>query len=186
MTPALAQYDGRSTLTGAPPFGAPSFPVAIWSPRPSNRGQRERQAIRTWQAGRDAVQSNATEQARRLQRFMLRLRFQKELDECGEPGWIDDAIPADPETIPLALDVAEQCPLDDLGDPYCSFDPDTGDALLEWRFARRRVLILTINSQRKLGYAALVGDNSYSGTKPFAGELPATVMRILQELSAQP
>jgi hypothetical protein len=114
---------------------------------------------------------------------MLKMRFVEEVERCEQAGWIDDAVPAKPETVPLALDVADQCPLDDLGDPYCSFDPDTGDALLEWRFARRRVLILTINPRKELGYAALADEDSYSGSEPFTGDLPTAVIQIIQAIA---
>lgn len=59
-----------------------------------------------------------------------------------------------------------------------------GDVAFDWFYAKRHSLTLLIGEQSRLVYAAIDGDEEYSGTASFVDEAPRSILRTLDRLSS--
>lgn len=80
-----------------------------------------------------------------------------------------------------ALDFLQVFPTS-LPAPELSAMPN-GDLALDWDFSPRRTLTLTISARPRLVYAAIEGDEEWSGTVSFLSEIPRSLLDTLTRLS---
>ena len=59
-----------------------------------------------------------------------------------------------------------------------------GDVVFDWFYAERHSLTLLIGEQSCLVYAVIDGDEEHSGTASLIGQVPQSILRILERLSA--
>jgi hypothetical protein len=67
--------------------------------------------------------------------------------------------------------------------PELSADPD-GCVTFEWRQSARRVLLVSVNGQFRVDYAALFGTAKTYGSEPFFNELPETLTTLVRRVFA--
>jgi len=95
--------------------------------------------------------------------------------ECSEPGWEgEDSEAIDRETLMIAKQFAESLPTA-YRTPTITGEPD-GHINLEWYVHPRRILTVSINPNRTLHWAALIGAEDPRGSCPFYGEMPRTLL----------
>ena len=102
--------------------------------------------------------------------------------ECLKPNWDGyGAMPVSETTYQLAYQFLEALPL---GTPLPSIgaEPD-GHLTLEWHYSPRWTLSVSISPERELHYAALLGTSKAYGTEPFFGEVPRTMMDLIQQVT---
>lgn len=102
-------------------------------------------------------------------------------EECSKANW--DGFGADPvrhDTYLYAYRLLENLPLG-IKAPTVGADPD-GELTLEWHFAPRRTLSVSVSEDGLLHYAALIGPNKTYGTEAFLGELPQIIATLIQRI----
>lgn len=65
--------------------------------------------------------------------------------------------------------------------PSVGAEPD-GHLTLEWYRSTRRTLSLSVDPEGLLHYAALLGGSKAYGSEPFIGEVPETVMNLINRV----
>lgn len=107
----------------------------------------------------------------------LWLRF----EECREANWDGyDADPVTEETYQFAAQILRALPLA-TAMPDIGAEAD-GHLTMEWYRSPRRTLSLSISSKGELHYAALIGGSKAYGTEPFFGEIPETIMNLINRV----
>lgn len=105
-------------------------------------------------------------------------------DECKAKNWDGyDAFPIQKETFNNTLTVIEALPL---GSPLPSFsaEPD-GHITLEWYRHPRWILSVSVSPEGYLYYAALFGDSPMSGSEFFFGEIPVTIISLIERVTLE-
>jgi hypothetical protein len=102
-------------------------------------------------------------------------------EECSEPDWDGfDAAPVSKESFLAARQFLLSLPLGSKL-PAVGILP-SGNVTLEWHHSRRRSLTMSFAPDGDIHYAALLGAGRQSGTEPFYGEIPATILNLLERI----
>lgn len=112
-------------------------------------------------------------------------RLDQIMVECGNPGW--DGEGASPVTKQARAEALRFLLLLPLSFPTPEVDPEPdGGVALEWCLRRHCVFTLYFSGTQVVGYTGIFGgrDVTRYGTEPFVDEVPAQVLRNLQELYA--
>jgi hypothetical protein len=105
------------------------------------------------------------------------------VEERRMPNWDGyGAEPIDENTYTLALRFLEALPLGAAA-PSVGAEPD-GQLTLEWYRSPRQTLSVSVDPIGDLHYAALIGPNMEFGTLPFFGEVPASILSLMQRVTA--
>lgn len=110
----------------------------------------------------------------------LWLRF----EECREANW--DGYGAEPvteEVYQLAAQILKALPLA-TAMPDIGAEPD-GQLTMEWYRSPRRTLSVSISPKGELHYAALIGASKAYGTESFFGEIPETIMNLINRVMTE-
>jgi hypothetical protein len=102
-------------------------------------------------------------------------------EECREPNW--DGYQAEvitAETYQLAVQFLKALPLG-TSTPSIGAEPD-GQLTMEWYRSPHRTLSVSISPESEIHYAALVGTSKAYGTEPFFGDMPETVMNLINRI----
>jgi hypothetical protein len=91
------------------------------------------------------------------------------------------AAPVVEETSMQACSFLEALPLGTPA-PAVGAEPD-GHLTLEWHRAPRRTLSISISPDGDLHYAALLGPAKAYGTEPFLGEVPQTILDLINRVA---
>ena len=105
-------------------------------------------------------------------------------DECKYPDWDGhDAFPVQETTFNNVWAVIDALPL---GFPLPSFnaEPD-GNITLEWYRHPRWILSISISPDKELFFAALFGNSSIKGSEIFFGDIPTTILNLIQRVNIQ-
>lgn len=95
-------------------------------------------------------------------------------DGCGASG-------LQPEAVRRAAGFLSALPAEfDL--PELSAMPN-GDVALDWDFAPRRTITVTVAPSPRLAYAAIDGDEEWSGTVSFLSEIPRSLLASIDRLA---
>ena len=62
--------------------------------------------------------------------------------------------------------------------------PD-GDISLDWDFGPRQTLTVSIGDQPRLAYAAIAGDDEWSGTASFLDRIPKSILTAIEAIADQ-
>ena len=104
-------------------------------------------------------------------------------EECSQSNWDGHgALPVDRDTLRAAYCFLEALPLGTRA-PTVSAEPD-GHLALEWHQSLRRTLSVSISPDGELHYAALLGPNRAYGTEAFLGDVPNTILDLIQRVYA--
>lgn len=122
---------------------------------------------------------------REAESFGLRSQLREELgdvwEECRGSNWDGhQAIPVSQESLRYTYQLLEVLPLD-LPSPSLSAEP-CGELTLEWYASARRLLSVSVSADGELHFAALLGPNRIYGTEVFQGQLPRTLVKLVQEV----
>lgn len=102
-------------------------------------------------------------------------------EECRVPDWDGhNALPVTQEALRNTYTFLEALPFN-FPKPTVGAEPD-GDITLEWYNSRHRTLSLSISPDDELHYAALLGASSTSGTEPFFGEIPDSILDLIRKV----
>ena len=102
-------------------------------------------------------------------------------EECSRPNWDGyDALPVQIKTLRYAKLFIEALPL---GSPLPSVgaEPD-GHLTLEWYRHPRWILSVSASPEGVLYYAALFGSSDVRGSEPFFGEVPRSILDLIQRV----
>ena len=112
---------------------------------------------------------------------LIRSELFELIEECGEPDWDGyNAAPVSRDSILatrkflLSLPVGTKLPSVGL--------LPSGNVTLEWHHSRRRSLTVSFSPDGDIHYAALLGAGRQSGTEPFYGEVPSTILNLLERV----
>lgn len=112
---------------------------------------------------------------------LIRSELYELIEECSEPDWDGyDAAPVSHASIHAAKKFLLSLPLGSKL-PSVGLLP-SGNVTLEWHHSRRRSLTISFSSDGDIHYAALVGAGRQSGTEPFYGEVPVTILSLLERI----
>jgi hypothetical protein len=101
--------------------------------------------------------------------------------ECKDANWDGyGAAPIDQETFRQALNVLAALPLG-LQQPSVGAEPD-GHVTLEWYRSPWRTLSVSVSPEGDLHYSALLGPNKAYGTEAFFGEVPKTILDLVNRV----
>lgn len=103
------------------------------------------------------------------------------LQACKAPNWDGyNALPVQGKTFQNAYIFIEALPL---GYPLPSIgaEPD-GHITLEWYHQPRWTLSVSISPEGILYYAALFGNSDVRGSDPFFGEIPKSILALIQRV----
>lgn len=102
--------------------------------------------------------------------------------ECHNPNWDGyEAKPVEFNTLFQAVKFIKAMP-PILPKPSIGADPD-GDLSLDWHETSDRTIMVSINSQGKLHFAALVGQSRFTGAEPFVGEWPRQLVDLIRQVA---
>lgn len=102
-------------------------------------------------------------------------------EECRESNWDGyQAEPVSDETYQLAVQLLKALPLG-TSTPAIGAEPD-GHLTMEWYRSTHRTLSVSISPESEIHYAALVGTSKAYGTEPFFGDVPETVMNLINRI----
>lgn len=102
-------------------------------------------------------------------------------EECREANWDGyQAEPVSEDTYQLAAQILKALPLG-TSMPAISAEAD-GHLTMEWYRSPRRTLSVSISPQGELHYASLIGASKAYGTEPFIGEVPETIMNLINRV----
>lgn len=103
-------------------------------------------------------------------------------EECKTPDWDGyEAIPIEAITYEYTYSVIEALPLGYLL-PSLSVEPD-GHIVLEWYRHPRWILSVSVSPEGYLYYAALFGNNKSQGSEAFLGEIPSTILNLIERVN---
>lgn len=101
--------------------------------------------------------------------------------ECSEPNWDGfNALPVNFDSFALAEQFLIALPLG-IQRPSAGAEPD-GQMTLEWYSGIRRSISISFDPDGKLHYAALMGASKAFGTEAFAGEIPETILELIDRI----
>jgi hypothetical protein len=103
-------------------------------------------------------------------------------NECKIPNWDGyDAFPIQPVTLLNTFTFIKALPL---GYPLPSVgaEPD-GHMTLEWYRHPRWILSVSISPEGIAHYAALFGNSDARGTEPFLGDIPKSILQLIQRVA---
>ncbi|MBI4745270.1 MAG: hypothetical protein HY786_01685 [Deltaproteobacteria bacterium] len=138
------------------------------------------------------IAEQSIEERRRLQAaYSLGLGVMANFDElykmvkqCSVANWDGyGAAPVPDRTGLHTKEFLEALPLGTIA-PTVGAEPD-GHITLEWYKSPRRTLSISISPEGELHYAALLGPEKKYGTKPFWGEVPEDIMRIIRQVESR-
>lgn len=105
--------------------------------------------------------------------------LQSVAEECSSFGWDGyESAPVEQEAVRQAERFLKALPLGMVA-PSIGAEPD-GHITLEWYQSPRRILSVSINQEGDLHYAALLGYSKSYGTEPFFGEIPSSILKLVQ------
>ena len=112
---------------------------------------------------------------------LIRSELYEMIRECSEPDWDGyDAAPVSRDSIHAARKFLLSLPLGtEL--PSVGILP-SGNVTLEWHHSRRRSLTISFSPDGDIHYAALLGAGRQSGTEPFYGDVPVTILSLLERI----
>ncbi len=106
-------------------------------------------------------------------------------NKCRTPNWDGyEAFPVELPTLDTVRRVLSSIP-PDIPRPSIGAEPD-GALTLEWYAEPRRVLSVSVTSDGKLHYAALIGQDCISGTELFGAEFPKTFVQLITRVYPAP
>ena len=112
---------------------------------------------------------------------LIRSELYELVEECSEPDWDGyDAAPVSRDSILATKKFLLSLPLG-IRLPSVGLLP-SGNVTLEWQHSRRRSLTLSFSPDSDIHYAALLGASRQSGTEPFYGDVPATILNLLERI----
>ncbi len=112
---------------------------------------------------------------------LIRSELYELIEECSEPNWDGyEAAPVSRDSILAAKKFLLSLPLGTKL-PSVGLLP-SGNVTLEWQHSRRRSLTLSFSPESEIHYAALLGAGRQSGTEPFYGDVPATILNLLERI----
>lgn len=102
-------------------------------------------------------------------------------DECRVPDWDGySAFPVSWDAYHNAKRFLLALPL---GVPIPSVGAEpAGNVTLEWHHSRRRTLSISVSPNNELCYAALLGPGRVCGTEFFFGEVPKTILELIERV----
>ena len=117
--------------------------------------------------------------------FSIRKKVLPELDNvfsyASELGWDGyNAEPVRPETYFHVKAFLESIP-NTIPIPTVGVEPD-GQITLEWYKSPSRLLSVSVGPGEDLNYAALIGPSKSYGTEVFSGEMPKTILDLIQRV----
>jgi hypothetical protein len=103
-------------------------------------------------------------------------------DECSAPNWDGyGSVPVSQDAFRQAYLFLESLPL---GTPPPSVGAETdGHITFEWYSSSARIFSVSISPDGELHYAALIGPNKAYGTEAFFGEVPATILKLVNRVT---
>lgn len=107
--------------------------------------------------------------------------LRKVFEDCREADW--DGYQAEPVTedaYQLAIQFLKALPLG-TSEPAIGAEPD-GHLTMEWYRSPHRTLSISISPGSEVHYAALIGSGKAYGTEPFFGDVPETVMNLINRI----
>ncbi|NTW16996.1 MAG: hypothetical protein HGA41_06000 [Syntrophaceae bacterium] len=102
-------------------------------------------------------------------------------EECRVANWDGyDAEPVSEDAYESAVQFLKALPLG-TATPAIGAEPD-GHLTMEWYRSPRRTLSVSISPAGEVHYAALMGSGKAYGTEPFFGDVPETVMNLINRV----
>lgn len=102
-------------------------------------------------------------------------------EECKRPNWDGyDALPVQSAALAYTYLLIEALPLG-FPLPTVGAEPD-GHLTLEWYRHSRWILSVSISPQGTLYYAALFGNSDVRGSEPFFGDIPKSILDLMQRV----
>ncbi len=102
-------------------------------------------------------------------------------DQCSLPNWDGyGALAVGPEALGAAQRVVRSLP-PGMAAPSVGAEPD-GQITLEWHHSRRRTLSISVNPERELHFAALLGPSSICGKEFFYGSFPSFLNELVHKV----
>jgi hypothetical protein len=103
-------------------------------------------------------------------------------EDCRQPNWDGyRAVPVSQDTLRntnvFLVSLPLSCP-----PPSIGAEPD-GDLTVEWHFAPRHTLSVSITPTGDLHYAALLAPNRVYGTEAFFGEVPERILNLIRQVA---
>lgn len=100
-------------------------------------------------------------------------------EECASSGWDGyESTPVRQEAIRQAERFLKALPLG-VAAPSVGAEPD-GHITFEWYQSPRRTLSVSVSQEGDVHYAALLGYSKNYGTEPFLGEIPSSILNLVQ------
>jgi hypothetical protein len=126
---------------------------------------------------------NALGESETLGRSRLRNEIEQLLFECSRPGWDGfESLPVTSRARDNALALLSLLPLDHVT-PEIVPDPD-GMVRFEWQSDPRHSLSVSIGSDARLHYAALLGDELAHGSMQMRDSFPRVLTDIIRRITA--
>ena len=101
--------------------------------------------------------------------------------EAAKPDWDGDgSVATAASTLALTKQFIESLPRK-YQTPEISPEPD-GHVDLEWFVGKRRLLLISVNPDGRLHWAALIGNEDPRGSCPFLGKAPKTILHVLRRV----
>jgi hypothetical protein len=105
----------------------------------------------------------------------------KTFDERCEPNWDGfGALPVTQDTYTQAYRFVEALPLGKC-QPTIGAEPD-GQITLEWHRGPYQTLSVSVSPDGDLHYSALIGPNKSYGTEAFFGDVPRTILDLIDRV----
>jgi len=112
---------------------------------------------------------------------VIREELAKVWEECCAPDWDGyDAFPVSWDAYHNATRFLLALPLG-IPIPAVGAEP-AGNVTFEWQHSRRRTLSISVSSNQELFYAALLGPGRVCGTEFFFGEVPKTILELIERV----
>ena len=112
---------------------------------------------------------------------LIRSELAELVEECSEADWDGyNAAPVNSDSILAARKFLLSLPVRSKL-PSVGILPN-GNVTLEWHHSRRRNLTISFSPEGEIHYAALLGAGRQSGTEPFYGEAPSTILNLLERI----
>lgn len=114
------------------------------------------------------------------QRWQVKAQLLALFEDCNAEDWDGyGAKGVTPQSLNVALEFLEKLPAF-VANPEIAADPD-GEISFEWFKSDDMILTLSINSERKIAYAGILGEERPRGIENFGLEVPSTILVYLSK-----
>jgi hypothetical protein len=101
--------------------------------------------------------------------------------DCCQPDWDGHGAKAvSPEAYRIAQSLIRSLPVG-FHRPLLSADPD-GCVTFKWRTLPRRIVMVSVHPDYRIDFAALFGNETHDGTKPFFDKLPEVICDLVRRV----